>query len=448
MKVGIVGGGVLGLAAAERLLDAGHEVVLYEGRESLGGQVVTFEAGGERLECFYHHLFRSDTVIIDLIQRLGFDDDLTWRESKGGLFRDGRSWRFVTPADLLRFSAVPFIDRLRLGFWAVYLRRKKDWRQYESVRAKDWILAHVGRRGYEAVWGPLLRAKFADYADDVGMVWFWGKIYLRFASRDKGLLAKEKLGYLLGSFGRYIDAWTELLRSRGAELRTSSPVERIVVEGGRVTALQVGGAQPGTVRCDAIIATVPSRVLPRLTPPMPEEYVRKAASIPYQWATCLVLALDRPLSEIYWLTICDPEIPFVAAVEHTNFIEPERYGGNHILYLSNYVPEGSPIIQKDADQVLAEYLPHIRKINPGFDESWVRQKWLFKDPAGQPVIGTDYSQKMPDHRTPFAGLYLANTTQVYPEDRGQNYSIRLGYRVADLVANDLAAPAGTAPDAT
>ncbi len=444
MKVGIIGGGVLGMAAAERLLEAGHQVEVFEARDELGGQVVTFPIGGELIECFYHHIFTSDTVVADLIQRLGKGDQLTWRESKGGLLRGKRLWKFVTPLDLLKFGAVPLVDRVRLGFWAWYLRRQKEWRKYESMRAKDWILKRVGRKGYEAVWGPLLRAKFAERADEVGMVWFWGKIYLRFASRPKGLFAKEKLGYLLGSFHEYLGPWTEQLRARGAQLHVSTPVQRIEVTDGRVTGVTVGGSDPRTVTCDAVLATVPSRFLPRLTPPMPDDYVQRLSSISYQWATCMVLALDRQLSPFYWLTVCDPDVPFVAVVEQTNLIEPERYGGNHVVYLSNYVSEGSPILSKSVDEVFEEYVTHLKTINPAFDRSWVREKWLFKDPAGQPVIVANYESLMPAHETPFDGLYLANTSQIYPEDRGQNYSIRLGYRVADLMLQKASGTPATA----
>jgi protoporphyrinogen oxidase len=157
--------------------------------------------------------------------------------------------------------------------------------------------------------------------------------------------------------------------------------------------------------------------------------------VKYQWATCLILALDRPLTPYYWLSIGD-DLPFVACIEHTNFLPPERYGGNHIVYLSNYVSPGHPVLEMDADQALESYLSGIKALNPQFDPSWVRDKWLFKDPGGQPVITTHYSESIPEMRTGIDGLYLSNTTQVYPEDRGQNYSLILGEKVAALMDED------------
>jgi protoporphyrinogen oxidase len=437
MKAVVIGGGVAGLAAAYELVQGGHEVALYEAGPVWGGQVRTIEIGGGRIEAFYHHLFRSDTEVASLIHELGLGDDLAWIDSNVGLHAEGRNYPFIGPLDLLRFDRVSPLTRLRLGLTALWLRRVSDWKRYEGLKAANWIRSRVGREGYERVWGPLLRAKFGDYADQISMVWFWGKIYLRFASREGGLFAKEQLGYLRGSFGRYIDALVAHLERAGAELRLATPVERIVVEGGRVVgvALPDGHVEPA----DVVIATVPSYFFRKMLPELETlhgEYAALLDRVRYQWATVLVLALDRPLSEIYWLTMTDPGTPFVVAVEQTNFVPASDYGGQHVVYFSRYCDPGDPIIEQDAEQVLDEYEPWIRRINPAFDRAWIRGQWLFKDRAGQPIVDWRYHEAIPPHRAPAHGLYLANTTQIYPEDRGQNYSIRMGRRIARLALAD------------
>jgi protoporphyrinogen oxidase len=437
LRVAVIGAGVAGLAAAYRLLQKGHEVTVVEAGPFVGGQVRTFETGGDRLEAFYHHLFKSDTNVIDLINELGLGDDLRWVESKVGFFHGGRIYDFVTPGDLLRFSPVGLTDRVRLGLAALYLRRQNDWARYEDITARDWIVKHVGQRAYDVVWGPLLRGKYGVFADEVGMTWFWGKIFLRFASRDGGLTAKEELGYLVGSFGRYIEALRQRIDELGGEIILKAPVERVLLESQTVKGLSIGGDIGVAREFDAVLATVPNKFFLQMVPELPEPYAATLRSVRYQWASCLVLALDRPLSHIYWLNISEPDVPFVAVVEQTNFIGPEHYAGKHYLYFSNYVSADDPILQLDVDGALAAYLPHIKKINPAFDESWIVEKHFFKDPAGQPIITRNYSRSIPDHRTPFAGLYLANTTQIYPEDRGQNYSILMGERMADVIDEDL-----------
>jgi len=432
MKIGIVGGGIAGLTAALRLSQQGHEVAVFESRPELGGQAGTFEVGGNRLEVFYHHLFSGDSDVLRLIDEMGLGERMSWRDSKVGFFQGGRIYNFVTPGDLLRFKPISIIDRVRLGLVGVYLRRQKDWHRYENVTAEQWIRRWAGMRNYDVVWGPLLRGKFGSRAADVGMVWFWGKIFLRFASRGGGLAQKEQLGYLMGSFGLLIDELARRLEASGVRIERGKAVERVIVdESNRATGLALAGGE--SYNCDAVIATIADPDFLQIAPFLPDEYASLLRGVQYQWASALVLALKRSLSPIYWLNMSDPEIPFVGAIEHTNYIEPEQYSGLHILYLSNYVEDGSPIVGMSVEEVMDHYLPHLTKINPEFSRDWIVDRWWFKDRAGQPVITTNYSAQIPSHKTPVDGLYLANTTQIYPEDRGLNYSVRLGENIARIV---------------
>ncbi len=434
MNVGIVGAGVLGLSAARVLQEKGHTVTIFEGRPDVGGQVVTFEVGGQRLECFYHHLFTNDTTAVRYIEEMGLGPKLRWIEPRNAILRNGRIYPFVSAVDLVKYTAVPFIGRVRLGLAALWLRRQHNWKKYESVTARGWMERAVGRKAFAGVWGPLLRGKFADQADTVGMTWLWGKIYLRFASRSGGAVGKEQLGYLEGSFNTYIEALADRVRAAGATIHLSAPVDEVVVEDGVVSGIRAGRE---THPFDAVLMTTPNIITRKIAPALPSDYAAVLDRVRYQWATCLILALDRPLSDMYWMSIAD-DLPFVACVEHTNFMAPADYGGNHVVYLSNYVRPDHPVLSMDAEAVFESYLPGIEVINPHFERSWVRQLWLFKDPGGQPVITTNYSRQIPDLRTGVPGLYLANTTQVYPEDRGQNYSLKLGEQVAALIHEDLA----------
>lgn len=434
MNVGIVGAGVCGLAAAKVLQERGHRVTIFEGRHEVGGQVVTFPVGGTPLECFYHHLFTSDTTVVRYIRELGLEPYLRWIEPRNAHLVRGRIYPFVTPLDLLRFTAVPLTSRIRLGLVALYLRQQRNWRKYEGVTAEAWMRRAVGKKAYEAFWGPLLRGKFADHASEVSMAWLWGKIHLRFASR-RG--SREALGYLEGSFRRYYQALADQIVARGGTIHLSTPVERVVTEAGQVRGLRAAGR---FWEFDQVLMTTPNIIVRKIAPELPPEYVAILDRVRYQWATCLVLALDRPLSDIYWLSIAD-DLKFVACIEHTNFMRPEDYGGNHVVYLSNYVPPDHPVLQMRAEEVFELYLPGIRVINPRFERSWVRDLWFFTDPGGQPIITTNYSRSVPDIRTGVQGLYLANTTQIYPEDRGQNYSLLLGERAAELMDEDARAVA-------
>jgi protoporphyrinogen oxidase len=450
MNIGVIGGGAAGLAAAYETLRQGHQVTVFERAPFLGGQASTFEVGGTPLERGYHHLFTSDVDMIWLIQELGLQHRLAWIESKVALYRDGRIWPFTTPTDLLRFRAIDPLSRLRLGLATLNLRRAKDWRRFESSTAATFLPHWVGRQAYEAVWEPLLRGKFGLHYDQVGMAWFWGKIALRLGSRSRGI-GREKLGYPMGSFGEIFDTLAERIRSLGGKIHTQANVRQIVVEDGRAVALNVElpGYEGDVHHFDAIMATVPSYILPNLLPSLPVDYLEKLTKVTYLAAVLLVLTLKHPLTWAYWLNVADRSIPFMGVVEQTNFLSPERYGGKHVVYLANYLGKEDPLYALSHQDLLSAYLPHLNKLNPDFDESWILESYYHREEAAQPLIKADYSLQIPSHRTPFRNLYLANTTQIYPEDRGTNYSVRLGRKVALMVLGDYGHPTkGSLPQAT
>jgi protoporphyrinogen oxidase len=437
MKAVIVGGGVAGMTSAYRLMQQGHDVSLYESSPYLGGLVRTFEVGGNRLEAYYHHIFTSDTTIIRLIEELGLDDELRWIESKVGWFADGKIYNFVTPLDLLTFGPVPFIDRIRLGLMAMKLRKRDDWTEFEKITAKDWIEKNVSKPAFEGMWGPLLRGKYGDAYDKVAMAWLWSKIHLRMASRKGGPLQKEQLGYLTGSFQVYIDEMERRMRAGGVRIHTGAPVERITAEDNRATGIVLAdGAQ---APADAVIAAVPSVLFRKLAPPLTPDYERRLDAVQWQGAICAVMTLKQALSPIYWMNIGDRGMPFLAVVEHTNFVGPEHYGGNHIVYISNYLARDHAYFGKSDTELWALFEPALRQINPEFSAEWIKQRWMFRAPFAQPIITCGYGDIKPDHRTPIAGLYLESMTQIYPEDRGQNYSILMGEQVARMAIEDFEA---------
>ena len=437
MRVGIIGGGVAGLAAAYHLTKEGHFAEVFEVAPFLGGQASTFDVFGGRLERGYHHLFVSDTEIADLIQELGLGGKLAWLESTVGFYHGGKIWDFASPMDLLRFKPLPFLDRIRVGFWTFILQKTKSYSKFEGVTARDWLSKRMGRRGYEVIWEPLLRGKFGEFYDKIGMTWIWNKVTLRVASR-KGAGQVEHLGYPMGSFGEVIEVLAERIAQQGGVVHTSASVTQIVDADGSATAMEVQleGGETERREYDAIIATTPSYVFTRLAPAMPPEYQSKLEDVDYLSAVLMVLVMDRPFTNKYWMNIADPNMPFVALIEHTNLIDKELYGGKHILYISNYPSRDNELYQMSGDELMDLFVPHLQKINPDFERSWVIEYHHHRVDGAQPIVGVNYGAGIPDHRTPLQGLYLANTTQIYPEDRGTNYSVRMGRQVAQMVVDD------------
>jgi protoporphyrinogen oxidase len=440
VRIAVIGAGVAGLVAAHRLTQAGHAVDVYERWPGLGGQAATLDVGGgHRLERYYHHLFTSDRHIAALYDELGMPDELEWRPSSVAMFAHGRQWPFTTPVDLLRFGPLSPPARLRMGAAVLALQRMGDRARFEGVTARAWIERWMGRGAWREVWGPMLRGKFGARADDIAMVWLWSKLRLRRGDDAR----EEHLGYPRRSWEPLFAALSGSIEADGGRVLIDRPAVRIA-PGLEVTAGAPGSfraghdpqafAPDGTERYDRVLATVPNDVFERLTPGLlPDPYIDRLRSIEYFAALCLVLELDRPFSPFYWTNVADRALPFVGLVEHTNFVEPERYDGRRFLYVANYLEHGHELLSLDADALLERYAPGLRAVNPAFDPSWVKAAWLHREPAAQPIVTVGYHKRIPPLQTPVPGLVLANTTQVYPEDRGTNYAVRLGDEAARAV---------------
>jgi protoporphyrinogen oxidase len=440
IKIGIIGGGYAGLTAAYELQKQGYAVTVLEKYGQWGGQAATLPLQGTHIEHFYHHLFGSDTYILGLMDELGIGDQLRWIESKVGWYHEGQIYDLVTPFDLIRFKPVNLVNRIKLGLMYLYLPRVNDWKRFEDITARDWILQYMGQQIYDRFWGPLLRGKFGELADQVSMTWLWGKIKVRGSSRQ-GASAKEKLAYPLGSFETITSALVERLKKGGADMRLNHEVTSLTTDPEdpyRVTGVVT---KKGTIPFDVVIATVPGYNLLEIAPPtLDQAYADKLRSVRYQAAIVLLLISKKSLSRIYWMNIADRTMPFVGVIEHTNYVPPSEYQGRHLIYVSNYLERDDPVFRLKASQLFELYVPHLKRINPDFDADWIEKKLVLRAEAGQPVITRHYSERIPEHRTPLQGLYLANTLQIYPEDRGTNYSVWLGQTISQMVDEDLKKP--------
>jgi protoporphyrinogen oxidase len=454
VKVAVIGAGMTGLTAAHRLVESGHECDVYERWPGLGGQVATLDVGGGTLlERYYHHLFTSDRHIADLYRELGMDDAIEWIPSSVGMFRDGESYPFSSPSDLLRFKPLSLRSRLRMG-WAVLMLqlRAGDVSPFEAMTAKEWILDRMGAEVWETVWGPLLRGKFGDHAERISMAWLWARLTVR--RRVKGKEARQEvLGYPRGGWQPLLDRLRESVERSGS-VRIDRPVRSLGLDDGRFA---LEPAAPDSFRrghdprefasggasetYDAVLATVPNPVFSRmlsdeLTARIGTEYIGRLDAIEYDTALCVLVELDRRFGRFYWTNIADPEVGFLGLIEQTNLVDPERYGGRHYLYIANYVARDDPLLELDYDELVTAYEPGLRRLNPAFDRAWVRERWVFREPDAQPIVTVGYPDRMPPLATGVPGLVLANTTQVYPEDRGTNYAVELGERAVRTLLGD------------
>jgi protoporphyrinogen oxidase len=282
----------------------------------------------------------------------------------------------------------------------------------------------MGRRVYDVMWEPVLRGKFGVRADEIAMSWLWSRVHER----------SLRLGYLRGGFQLLYKAFGERLRSLGATVLTSTAATSVHVDDERI---QVSTDTGQAFEFDRLLVTLPTRLFYRLAD-VPADFMQRYPGPDHYGAHVVILGLNRTLVPgVYWLNINDRDLPFLALVEHTNFLPPEDYGGLHLVYLGNYLPMDHPLFtQPDAD-VVSSFCAALGRIRRDFDPSWVQQHWVFRAPYAQPIVTTNYLNTLPPHQTPLRGVYLANMAHVYPQDRGQNYSLRLGERMANLILGDI-----------
>lgn len=435
MRVAIIGAGPAGLAGAYDLSKAGHEVTIFEAADRVGGLAAGFKAPhwDWTLEKFYHHWFQSDSSMLELIDELGWKDQVLFPRPYTVLYHEGRFYPADSIPNALKFFLrhYPIVDVARFGMVGLYLKLTSNWKALEKVSADEWMRRWAGKRIYEAVWKPMLIGKFGEQnLRVVNMAWLWARIKSR----------TTRLGTFAGGFQAFMDKFSEVIRRQGAEIRLSCAVTGIRRSAGGTLIVET---PEGNAEADAVISTSSPGLTARLAPELPDEYTAKLKALKSMGAVVLIVTLKQRLTQYYWHNLPkDAGFPFLAMVEHTNFLPPEHYGGDHIIYCGDYLEPDHEYFRLSKDELLDRFLPSMQRFNPEFDRTWVTASWLWRTAYAQPVPPVNHSQNIPDIRTPVRGLYVASMSQVYPWDRGTNFAVEIGRRTARMVVEDFEGTSG------
>jgi len=428
MKIAIIGAGFGGMAAAYDLTRAGHQVTIFEAADFVGGLASGFKepTWDWSVEKFYHHWFASDRHMLGLIRELGWEDQVLFPRPFTVMYYNGKFYPFDSILKAILFPGLGWgLNKIRFGLVGLYLRLTNNWKGLEHFTVDEWMRKWAGAKVYQLMWEPLVIGKFSErYYQQVNMAWMWARLKAR----------TTRLGTFEGGFQRFADLFADKLRTMGVDLRLQTPITRVERDEANGGLSVLSG--PAAEVFDQVLVTLSPEVTARMVPSLPDEYLHGLRSLKSMGAVVMILALKHQLSEegYYWYNLPKSAgYPFLALVEHTNYVPAEHFGGDHIVYVGDYLEPEHEFFRLSQDELLERFLPALKKFNPKFERDWVRKTWLFRTNYAQPVPLVDHSRNIPPIQTPLSGLYFASMSQVYPWDRGTNFAVEIGRRAARLM---------------
>lgn len=394
-NVAIIGGGLGGLSLGYFLAKQGDKVTILEKENFLGGLVGGFKMEGENLEKLYHHFFRTDNYLIELLEEIGLADKIVWNKNSTGIYWKDKMYPFNGAIDLLKFKPLSLVDKIRMGLVAIFLGLDNNWQKYELVSASDWMKKAVGKNGYEVVWKPLLQGKFHKYYRDISMAWLWARIHTRGNSKnEKG---EEVLGYIDGGFEKMVERLVELIKKNKGEIKLNRKIKNI---------------KDLEKDFDIIIDTRPDK------------------EMGYLATVNIAFSSEQNLSKFYWHNINDRQSPFIAFIQHTNLVGTKNYQGKNIYYLGTYVPQDHEFLKMDEKKIINQWFDYLKKIFPEFDKTKAKNVSVFRFNSGQHIVSRKYKVKSYKVNEK---LYRMNFAQIYPEDRGVNFGIREARKIVSSI---------------
>ncbi len=430
-QVAVIGGGIGGLSAAYDLARSGKAVTLYEAADYVGGLAAGFKEPhwDWSVERYYHHWFQSDKYMLGLIDELGWSAKVRFPRPVTVMYHQGKFYPFDSIMAALRYPGLGWgINKLRFGLVGLYLRLTNNWKPLEKTTVDVWMRKWAGDQVYESMWEPLMIGKFGEeYAKVVNMAWLWARLHAR----------TTRLGTFEGGFQAFCDQLAEHLREMGVQIKLDTRVTAIhPAENDRLT-VSLGDGVNHTF--DQVLVTTSPGLLARLAPALSGPYLEGLLSLKSMGAVVMVLSLKHRLSQegYYWYNLPkNADFPFLSLVEHTNYLSSEYFGGDHIVYVGDYLHQDHQYFDLSPKELEAHFLPQLARFNPDFSPDWVNKTWLSRTKYAQPVPLVNHSKNIPAIRTPIRGLYFASMSQVYPWDRGTNFAVEIGRRAARMMIDD------------
>jgi len=423
-KAIVLGAGVMGLACARDLADKGYQVSVYEADDRVGGMSAHFDFYGLNIERYYHFICKPDNDYFKLLKELDISHKLFWRETKMGYFYQGKLHAWGNPLALLRFPGLGLIAKLRYGLQMFLSTKRSDWKSLDKVNAKDWIVKWIGQEAYEVLWGALFRKKFYEYTDNLSAAWIWTRIKRVGLSRKS--LMQEEMGYLEGGSDTLLKALEADIKQKGVQIYLSSPVSKVHHNNNKITGIEVNGE---VTSCDVVISTIPLPFVNSVIPDMDADYQEKYQAVSNIGVVCVIFKLTQSVTENFWLNVNDPDMDIPGIIEFSNL----RPLDTNLVYVPFYLSHEHQKNKQTNDEFVTEAQGYLKKINTSLRDEDFIDSWVSRYRFAQPICPPGFLDSLPSIKTNIEGLFVADTSYYYPEDRSISESVRLGREIADMV---------------
>lgn len=425
-RVAVLGAGPMGLAVAYQLVQDGHQPVIFEADDRLGGMSACFDFDGLSIERFYHFHCTSDTAFFQVLQELGLQNRLHWVNTRMGYWYQGQVQPWGNPIALLQFKDLSLMAKLRYGLHAFLCTKRQRWQDLDALEATAWIRRWVGEEAYEVLWRRLFDYKFYDQAQSLSAAWIWSRI--RRIGRSRESLMKERLGYLEGGSSTLLEAMGQFIVQRGGEIHLQRPVQKVLIDNGKAHGVQLAD---GAQAFDRVVSTVPLPYVPRLIPDLPPEWQARVQAIQNVAVVCVIAKLRRPVTGNFWLNTNDPDMDIPGLVEYSN-LRPLEHS---VVYAPFYMPGEHPKYAEPDAVFIEKVRRYLQRINPQITADDFLAIRASRYRYAQPVCGPGFAAQLPSIQTPIRGLWVADTSYYYPEDRGISESIALGRQMARMAVS-------------
>ncbi len=445
----------MGLVAALKLAERGERVTLIESSPSLGGLTSSWELAARDASCalttattetvewdkFYHVVLLSDSRIRSILSMLGLDDEIQWVQTKTGFYSEGKLYPLSSSIDFLKFPPLNLYQKFRLGTTIFLGSKIRNWRSMEGMLVGDWLQRWSGKSTYQKIWKPLLKAKLGMAYERTAASFIWAYIDRMYKARRSGM-KRELFGYVPGGYKRIIDGLEEHLKSVGVTIIKNAPVQQVVPKASfnvspssstktsdNNSSIEIAfGADSDLEQqsFDRVIMTSPYRVVEAACPWLSTSERQKLSSTEYLGVVCTSILMDKPLTGYYVTNIIDDWVPLTGIIEMGSILPPEKFGGNYLVYLPQYMLSNDPRLHEPDEVIHERCLATLERMYP---KKSIRQSVKSIQTARASFVMAlptlDFSESRPPVLLSQSGVYLLNSARIVKGTLNVNETLEL-----------------------